>query len=81
MRKIKYKNIRTGRQLLKSCGKNTVPGICKIGKNITGRQRIPTHIGFKFLTAGNAMFVFQKALKIFSKKNKKCYSMPYYSLI
>ena len=56
---------------------NTTPGICNIEKNNTD-QRIPQHIGLKFLTAGIAIFFFQKDLQIF-KKIYLYYSIPNYS--
>jgi len=57
---------------------NTTPGICKIEKKNTD-QRIPPHIGLKFLTAGIAMcfFFFKKTFRYFTKKIY--YSMPNYS--
>ena len=58
---------------------NTTPGICKIEKSNT-EQRIPPHIGLKFLTAGIVIFVFFFS-KIPSDIKKICiyYSMSNYS--
>ena len=51
-------------------------GICNIEKNNTD-QRIPQHIGLKFLTAGTAIFFFKKTFRYLKKIIY--YSMPNYS--